>query len=131
MKLAPMTRDEAERITENARVARAGLVDRIAADPTRVFPSLRRHEPKVVTGHVYFIQAQVSRAIKIGFAVDVERRLKEIQTGNPEVLEVVGAMPGTVRAEKSLHRQFRADHIRGEWFEASAALVDYIEGNAR
>lgn len=121
----PMSADE-------ARVAmRAELVSRIAADPAQVFPGLRRREPRKLAGYIYFIQTQVSLAIKIGFAVDVEQRLKTIQTGNPERLEIVGVMPGTVRTEKSLHRQFRSDNIRGEWFEASAALVDYIERNAR
>lgn len=128
---APMNRQEAERITERILNLRSGLVSRIASDPAAVFPKIRRREPKSPTGHIYFIQSQGNCAIKIGFTLDVERRARELQTGSPESLEIVGAMPGTVRDEKALHRHFHADHIRGEWFEASAALIDYIEENAR
>ena len=127
----PMTEAEARRITERILTSRAGLVSRIAADPTRVFPGIRRREPRLLTGWVYFIQAERSAAIKIGFATDVSKRIAQLQTGTHEALVLIGLLPGTVRDEKALHRRFCHYRIRSEWFEPSGELLDFIEGSAR
>jgi len=72
---------------------------------------------------VYFIKAGSNdhSPIKIGVAVDVARRLQELQVGNHEELHIMAAIKalGEDHAywiEKSLHKFFKSDRIRGEWF---------------
>lgn len=68
-------------------------------------------------GYVYFIQSGFGGPVKIGWAAtSVECRMKELQTGNPETLVVLGFMPGAITLESELHRKFREFSIRGEWF---------------
>ena len=73
--------------------------------------------------YVYFIQQRFtkSKPIKIGSAKDVERRLGELQVGNPYELAVVAKLgPFSKReaeaTERRLHEQCSRFHIRGEWF---------------
>lgn len=119
-----MTKEEAEALTRKIKDAFTLL-----GDDLRELGELRSQLPRVqeqAQGFVYFIQAQDSLAIKIGYAVDVEKRLAVLQTGCPEELVVVGMTQGTVADEKALHAKFNLDHIRGEWFRASDELVKYI-----
>lgn len=119
-----MTKQEAEILTQKLRTKLFQMGDNL-----RELGELQEKLPKKkenVQGFVYFIQAQDSLAIKIGYAVDVEKRLAALQTGCPEELVVVGSLEGTVIDEKSLHAKFSLDHIRGEWFRASDELVNYI-----
>lgn len=75
----------------------------------------------------YFIQAVSGGPIKIGKAFLPKARLKDLQIGNPEELQLVGVL-GEDR-EEALHRQFREERIRGEWFEATERLRNYIKRN--
>ncbi len=72
---------------------------------------------------VYFIKSGESEnaPIKIGVAGNVDKRLGDLQVGNPEKLTVVAAIKalGEEHAywiEKSLHKFFKSNNIRGEWF---------------
>ncbi|MCZ6897668.1 MAG: GIY-YIG nuclease family protein [Betaproteobacteria bacterium] len=72
---------------------------------------------------VYFIRADSDdhSPIKIGVAVNVGRRLQELQIGNHEKLYIMASIKalGEEHAywiEKSLHKFFKSDWIRGEWF---------------
>ena len=73
--------------------------------------------------YVYFIQQKLtkSKPVKIGVAHNVERRLSELQVGNPYELSVVAKLGpfSEVQAqetEQRLHRQCSKFRIRGEWF---------------
>jgi len=75
--------------------------------------------------YLYIIKsgAQDNAPIKIGVAVNVEKRLDELQTGNPQELIIMYKIPMNSRAhaymvEARLHRQFYRHRIRGEWFKA-------------
>lgn len=77
---------------------------------------------------VYFIQAGLRGPIKIGVAVDLVARMYEHQCSNHEALFVVGLVLDAGRPEEQeLHRRFRGDWLRGEWFRRSRALVAYIK----
>lgn len=78
-----------------------------------------------VHGFVYFIRA--GDAIKIGFSIHPIKRVDELQIGNPEELELLGAFGGTERDEKALHADFSHLEIRSEWFRAEQELLDFIE----
>ena len=81
-------------------------------------------------GYIYFIGAKDK--IKIGYTKNsIEKRLKQLQTGNDETLVLLGYIRGGLDEEKMLHKQFSNYRIRknGEWFEPSAEIIDYINKN--
>lgn len=71
----------------------------------------------------YFIRAGQEGPIKIGKADSVECRLQTLQTAHYEKLVVLAVVD---EPERSLHRRFRADRIRGEWFFPSESLLAYV-----
>lgn len=66
--------------------------------------------------YVYFIQDGRKGAVKIGMTVDPEKRLRDLQTGNPRTLRIRHVIPGDRSTEKALHARFEPARIRGEWF---------------
>jgi hypothetical protein len=76
-----------------------------------------RHDKHDYLDHVYLIGRRPD-AIKIGFSRDYRRRFASLQTGAPEPLDLLLAMPGTRGDEGRLHRAFAADRLGGEWFRA-------------
>lgn len=82
---------------------------------------------------VYFVQATGSGLIKIGKATRPGSRLKELQTSCPDALKLLATIEDKSGGalETFLHAQFAADHVRGEWFKPSAALMHYIATAAR
>jgi predicted GIY-YIG superfamily endonuclease len=80
---------------------------------------------------VYFIMNEDSNAIKIGYAKDLAKRIKALQTSSPAALKLIKSVQveGSTEAqslEQSLHRQFHDIRITGEWFKADATLLEYI-----
>lgn len=81
-------------------------------------------------------------AIKIGKAKVVKRRLRDLQTGNPLPLQVLGWVDAEddFRLEADLHQEFQGRHQRGEWFRLEPAEIldvlrragrdGYVEKNA-
>jgi hypothetical protein len=71
---------------------------------------------------IYFIQAGDGGPVKIGHTKhDAHKRLKELQTGCPEKLTVVGVIEGDRSQERQLHEILDAYRIHGEWFEVVPA----------
>jgi hypothetical protein len=80
---------------------------------------------------VYFILNEDSKAIKIGRAKDLEKRMKALQTSSPAKLRLiktvqVGGGKEAQELEKSLHQRFSAIRLAGEWFKAETDLLEYI-----
>jgi hypothetical protein len=80
---------------------------------------------------IYFVQAKSGGPIKIGHAVNVFQRLRELQVANPAPLHVIGVMDGDLEAEARVHATFANDRLRGEWFSESDALKAFITANGR
>lgn len=73
--------------------------------------------------HAYFIRACRSGLVKIGCASNPVARLKELQTGSPEKLELVGVIPDAGQAgERELHELLAPYRSHGEWFKPSEYL---------
>ncbi|MFF6903309.1 GIY-YIG nuclease family protein [Streptomyces hydrogenans] len=66
---------------------------------------------------VYVIGPPGSTRVKIGTSVNPDKRLKELQTGNPDRLEVLWSTPGGRELETALHQAFAAYRTEGEWFD--------------
>ena len=82
---------------------------------------------------IYFIQQGITGPIKIGFTKGTSAlsRIKQMQTGNPEELLCLSTLDGGVPEELSLHLQFHAYRLRGEWFHPSQSILDYIQKHGK
>ena len=75
---------------------------------------------------IYFVQSESGGPIKIGFAIDVSRRLRFLQCGSPTRLSVLATAPGDATHESALHRKFRINRVLNEWFSPSDELLDLV-----
>lgn len=79
------------------------------------------------TGYVYFITDPFN--IKIGYTKNnPNKRLKQLNTGSPNQLYLLGYIKGTKKDEDRLHKTFNEFKIRnnGEWFQSDETLISYI-----
>lgn len=65
--------------------------------------------------------------VKIGYTRDPAQRLADLQTGCPEQLTIYLHLAGSLEDEASLHRRFRAQRAKGEWFRLSGDLAKWIK----
>jgi hypothetical protein len=80
--------------------------------------------------YVYVIQAEGDSPIKVGWAVDVPKRIAELQTGNPRRLRLIHLLVGERRLEHNLHRRIgRPSRLMGEWFDGEevAPVMDLVQ----
>jgi hypothetical protein len=75
---------------------------------------------QLITGMIYCIglNQDFESPIKFGFATNVDKRLSQIQSGNPYTLYVLTAIPGNEECEKVIHKYFEKYKVRqsGEWY---------------
>lgn len=79
-------------------------------------------------GYVYIFQCE--KYYKIGTTTgDIRKRLAAVQVGNPFEITIVHFIPTDQpsRAEKFFHLKFGNKRIRNEWFELTAADVDWLK----
>lgn len=63
-------------------------------------------------------------AVKIGYSDESpERRIKQLQTGNPRKLVLLGSIRGTLADEATLHQRFISRNVLQEWFKPSGELL--------
>ena len=90
--------------------------------PPHVLPRVRKH-----SGEVYFIQRSGDGAIKIGWTALIDKtRQVGVQVGSVEHLTVLATVPGSRADERLWQSRFEDEHIRGEWFRPSKALLETI-----
>lgn len=91
--------------------------------------------PKNSRGHilrfVYFIQAGNDGPIKVGIAVDVDKRLRQLQCGCWLALRVLLIVPGTARDESDALRQLWKHRLYGEWLSPDTEVLDFIASKAK
>jgi len=77
-------------------------------------------------GYVYFVESDMR--IKIGWARDVRLRLRELQCGNPNPIELRDAIADddAQALERLLHGFFSECRHNGEWHTISADDVENI-----
>lgn len=84
--------------------------------------------------YIYAI-GTTGRRQKIGYSNDPNARLKKLQTGNPETLQVHYVFEIDQRHAKKyesfIHREYGHKRIKGEWFDLSpeevTSLMQYQE----
>jgi hypothetical protein len=87
-----------------------------------------------MSGYVYFMAydnadwRRILPVVKIGATNDVSRRLKQLNTGSPVRLVVVGIIEAAVpkTTELRLHVRFSTSRIRGEWFSYTERMRDEL-----
>ena len=77
------------------------------------------------SGYVYWIQCD-GGPIKIGFSVNPEKRLRELQAANPYPLRILGTVRALKDDERDLHLRFAQHRVRGEWFAPTKAVLDGV-----
>lgn len=79
-------------------------------------------------GVVYFIQAEALGLIKIGSAINADKRLTDLQSGCPDRLRLIGfiATNDIIATEREMHRRFRDHRDHHEWFRPSPEIFDWI-----
>lgn len=82
-----------------------------------------------MSGVVYFIRAGQRGPIKIGFTRNIERRIRQLQSGSPQPLRVLGTLPGDRATESMLQALHREQRIRGDWFRPSGDLLAVARGD--
>ncbi|HEX3072297.1 MAG TPA: GIY-YIG nuclease family protein [Ignavibacteriales bacterium] len=76
---------------------------------------------------LYFLYNRRAKTIKIGRAIDVKDRVRALQTGSSDKLEVLYSCPGRARWEKLLHKQIAKHMIKAEeWFSANEEVFKSI-----
>lgn len=73
--------------------------------------------------------------IKIGYSQDVERRARQLQTGSPYRLKLMGEIrlpeSEAKRLERALHKQYSEYRVIGEWFELDPNdVIDILKRNS-
>ena len=71
---------------------------------------------------IYFIRSGASNYCKIGITDNLPRRIKALQTGNPEPLKCLGVIYGDAASERLMHIRLNAHKVRGEWYSLTEAL---------
>lgn len=56
---------------------------------------------------------------KIGVSKNVNKRVKQLQTGNPDIIEIIETFPSQYpyKVESVLHRRYNYKNIHGECFK--------------
>lgn len=78
-------------------------------------------------GYIYLIENRANHKLKIGYSVHPYKRLKALQTGSSERLDIAAIIRGTFRDEAALHRKFRYLHYSAEWFYDNGTIRNYFQ----
>ena len=84
-----------------------------------------------MTSYLYVIGNDTNRQ-KIGLSKDVNKRLKSLQTGNPEKLKIHYTIEcpsdKTRKLESKIHAELAYKRLSGEWFDMTPQeAMNYLE----
>lgn len=103
----------------------------IAASSMAVARARDSANERPTEAHVYFAQRD-DGLIKIGFAQDVDFRIRKISSMAGSALTVLAVETGGFEEEQRLHKKFHAHRHHGEWFRPAVEIRAYIDSiNAR
>ena len=80
---------------------------------------------------ICFIRSGGTGFVKIGYSACPEKRLRQLQTGNPEVLWIEALVDGDMELETSIHAQLQDRVKRGEWFEICQEDLEQVIRSVR
>ena len=101
--------------------------------PERVKQPKPSPKPKPLPkpGTVYVIKAEKTGLYKIGYTINPEQRLKQLQLSSPDILHYVIEIQigDMVALEKRLHEEYADKRVNGEWFNLTPEDVQSIWEN--
>ena len=106
----------------------AGLEADVLADIKQPEKLKERGAKRRDNRHVYFL-GEVYGAVKIGVAVNLEKRIKTLQTAFPYKLTLIHSVQSD-RAntlERELHKHFAAKRLNGEWFALNQEDIQWVK----
>jgi hypothetical protein len=77
---------------------------------------------------IYFIETQGH--VKIGYSNDPQRRFNNLTVGCPTKCTLIAVIEGDMADEKDIHERFKANRIRGEWFEFTPEINAFMAKRA-
>lgn len=77
-------------------------------------------------GDLYVIEDEMTGCFKVGRSVNVDRRLRALQTASPGVLQLRLVVKGAGEMESDLHGAFRSSVAAGEWFAPQSGVSDFV-----
>lgn len=110
------TLERAEKNYEYFEIWKQNFIKHTGAEPHTHIPI---HEI-VKKGFIYLVNQENTEFYKIGWTEngDVEKRLNQLQTGNPYKIVLVDYfVASSIKTEKVLHNHFDSQRITGEWFK--------------
>lgn len=78
---------------------------------------------------IYFIGNKQYNWVKIGTTNNIRTRLHSMNTYCPFELTVFAVYSGIHSNERYLHKLFNDDRIKGEWYNLSSSVQDYIDSH--
>lgn len=101
---------------EHEQVLQLASVGELSFAAQRMRVQRRPRAARAINGEcVYFIGGERG-PVKIGTAIDVNKRLAALQTAHPFPLKVLTSISGGRELEAYFHVRFGAHRIGGEWF---------------
>ena len=76
---------------------------------------------------LYLISDRERTVAKVGYSKNPHSRLKQLQTGHPQPLELLATYPGTIADEIKFHAWLSPDRTSGEWFRWSGKIEQIRE----
>lgn len=81
---------------------------------------------------IYFITSRELNRVKIGYTRNnLQQRFHTIQAHSPVALELEFCCEGSKAEEFAIHERFAASRERGEWFNISHELDDFMRAQER
>lgn len=78
----------------------------------------------------YFVQGEITKRIKIGKTTTyASERIRQLQSGSPDILIYLGSCFGCGRDEQALHEKFSEFRLHGEWFIPAEEIIEFIDSN--
>ncbi|PHI18077.1 hypothetical protein CEQ90_19830 [Lewinellaceae bacterium SD302] len=121
---------------ENAKSVSPSVCVELALLEYKVFnnkKTLKRFSIRDTAGYVYFMHEKLRpKEVKIGRARNVERRARQLSTGRPYDLRIIGVIKADdyFALEKKVQEYFKEKKIRKEWFRIEGELVKkYLQEN--
>lgn len=81
----------------------------------------------LVTAYLYFVAVKGGDVVKIGMAVDVPNRMRDLQVANHKELELLVAVEVPLHIERWLHGKLSEYRIRGEWFRLEGEVRSVVD----
>lgn len=75
---------------------------------------------------VYFIEAEGHDLIKIGYAIDLQKRFAGMMTSSPAPLTLLGILEGGPKLETTIHERLATHRAHGEWFHKTPEVMAVV-----